>query len=188
MFIITGLGNPGEKFNSTPHNFGFTVLDAFQGKNNFPDFKMAKKFDSEVSEEMLFGKKLILVKPQTFMNESGKAVKKILGKYKSLPFNLIIVHDDMDLPLGSIKIVKNRGSAGHKGVESIIKNLGSEDFIRIRLGISPDSKPKEPEKFVLKRFNERERVIANKTINKAVDIIEALIKDGLEKAMNEYNK
>ncbi len=189
MKIIIGLGNPGEKFKNTPHNLGFLILDNFRGKNNFPDFKLSKKFNSLISEEVVDNEKIILIKPQTFMNESGRAVKKLIENWKLEIENLVVVHDDIDLPFGAIKIVKNRGSAGHKGIESIIKELGKEDFIRIRLGILPETgKPKNPEKFVLKKFGEREKTIVAETIKKAVDAIEVLIKDGLEKAMNEYNK
>lgn len=187
MKIIIGLGNPGEKYKNTRHNLGFMAVDAFAEKNNFPDFKLSKKFSSLISEEVVGDEKIILIKPQTFMNESGHAVKKIISN-TTRP-DLIVIHDDMDLPFGSIKIVKNRGSAGHKGVESIIKNLGKEDFIRIRLGILPETgKPKNPEKFVLEKFDQREKTIVVETIKRAADAIELLAKDGLEKAMNDFNK
>ncbi|MBU4274513.1 aminoacyl-tRNA hydrolase [Patescibacteria group bacterium] len=193
MKIIVGLGNPGQKFENTPHNFGFMVIDAFAEKDNFPDFKVSKKFNSLISEDRLNTEKTVLAKPQTFMNESGKAIKKIVSHYKLPPIDLIIVHDDIDLPFGTIKIVKNRGSAGHKGIESIIKELSSKNFTRIRLGIKP-GRPNSYQKkvsgarFVIKRFNPREKTIVADTIKKTADAIEFLVKDGLEKAMNEYNK
>jgi len=187
MKIIVGLGNPGQKFEDTPHNLGFMVVDAFAQKGGFSDFKTQKKFNALVSERGLGQEKIILIKPQTFMNESGKAVQKVSMNYKLDIGDLIVIHDDIDLPLGSIKIVKNRGSGGHKGVESVIKELGKEDFIRIRLGVLPKmGKPENPEKFVLKKFGEKKNIA--ETIKKAINVIDCLMKDGLEKAMNEHNK
>lgn len=189
MKIIVGLGNPGQKFENTPHNFGFMAIYAFAEKDNFPDFKTQKKFNSLISEKGLGEEKIILVKPQTFMNESGKAVQRVVANYKLPVADLIIIHDDIDLPLGAIKIVKNRGSGGHKGVESIIKELSKEDFIRIKLGILPEiGKPENPEKFVLKKFGEKDKAIIVDMIRKTLEAIECLIKDGPEKAMNEHNK
>ena len=188
MIIIVGLGNPGEKFNNTPHNLGFLVLDKFREKNNFPGFKLSKKLDSLISEEIFNGKKIILAKPQTFMNESGKAVKKIIANCKTQDTNLIVIHDDIDLSLETIKIIKNRGSAGHKGVESIIKEIGNNDFIRIRIGvILKTGKLEKLESFVLKRFNKEEKLIVDNIAQKATDIIYSLVKNGLEKTMNRYN-
>jgi len=185
MITIIGLGNPGEKYKDTRHNVGFGVVDAFAGKNNFPDFAFSKKFNALLSEE----KEVILSKPQTFMNKSGESVKSLVGFYK-IPFsNIIIIHDDIDLPVGEIKISKGRGSAGHKGVESIIKKLGTNDFIRLRIGILPKAgKPKNPEDFVIKGFRKEEKDIMEKTIEKAVNALDLLIEQGVEKAMNEYNK
>ncbi len=153
-FLIVGLGNPGEKFEKTRHNIGFRVVDDFQQNNSFPDFVFSKKFNSLISEGKIEGKKIILAKPQTFMNSSGKAVKKILI-YSPLAIchSLIVVHDDIDLPFGKIKISQNRGSAGHKGVESIITELGAKNFKRVRIGIQPkNGKPQNIEVFVLKNF------------------------------------
>jgi PTH1 family peptidyl-tRNA hydrolase len=127
MILIVGLGNPGIKYKRTRHNIGFRALDEFQKENDFPDFKFSKKFNALISKKDIGKKKIILAKPQTFMNKSGQAVKKITT-YHSLPtINLVIVHDDIDLPLGKIRIVKKRGSAGHKGIESIIKELGRKN-------------------------------------------------------------
>jgi len=189
MIIIVGLGNKGGQYKGTPHNFGFAVLDAFQEKNEFPTFKLEKKLDAEVSEGIIGIEKVLLVKPQIFMNSSGIAVKKTLAYYKEPAENLVVIHDDLDLNLGSIKIVKNRGSAGHKGIESTIKEIKTEDFARIRLGILPkEGKPQNPEKYVLKKFGKEERTMVERAESKATNAIEALVNGGLEKAMNEYNK
>ncbi len=175
MILIVGLGNPGEKYNHTRHNIGFRVLDEFQKENDFPDFTLSKKFNALVSTKEFANKKIILAKPQTLMNSSGVAVKKITTDYKLPTTNLIVVHDDIDLPLGKIKISKNRGSAGHKGVESIIKELGAKNFIRIRLGIGQNEKLKmkneklqlkiQLDKFVLENFTQEEEKELRQIVN-----------------------
>jgi len=148
--IIVGLGNPGKKYNNTRHNIGFEILDQIKETDNFPDFKLSKKFKALISEK----DKIILVKPQTFMNLSGKSVKIIASFYKTK--DLIVIHDDIDLVIGKIKISRNKGSAGHKGIESIIKEIG-KDFTRIRIGIQPKKgKPADTESFVLKKFKKQE--------------------------------
>lgn len=182
MIIIMGLGNPGEKFESTRHNMGFMAVDFFAKKNDFPEFELEKKYESEISQK----EKILLAKPQTFMNKSGIAVKKLAIQNKKA--NLVVIHDDIDLPLGKIKIVKNRGSAGHKGVESIIKAVGNKNLIRLRIGIQTKRKSSAPETFVIKNFTEDEQKIINKTIKKVAEAIDVLIKEGPEKAMNIYNQ
>ena len=136
MTIIIGLGNPGKKYKNTRHNVGFMAINKFAETNNFPEFKLDRKSNSLLSEK----DGALLVKPQTFMNESGKAVKEVL---KNKPMeNLIIIHDDIDLPVGKIKIIKERGSAGHKGVESTIQNIGNDGLIRFRIGIGGQNSAK----------------------------------------------
>ncbi|MCX6722057.1 MAG: aminoacyl-tRNA hydrolase [Candidatus Staskawiczbacteria bacterium] len=181
MNIIIGLGNPGEQYKNTRHNVGFMAIDAFAKKNNFPEFELQKKSNALVSEK----DKVILVKPQTFMNESGKAIKTII-KNKTIE-NLVVIHDDIDLPVGKIKIIKERGSAGHKGVESIIQNIGNEGLVRFRIGIGFDNKVEAME-VVLKNFSEEEQKIIDETINKTASALDLFIKEGLDKAMNGYNK
>jgi len=169
MIIIVGLGNPGEKYKNTRHNVGFQTIDEFAKENNFPEFGLSKKFNALISENIINGKKIILAKPQTFMNNSGKPVKTLFSFYK--PKELIIVHDDIDLPLGKIRISKNRGSAGHKGVESIIKEIGTKDFTRIRIGISPafaKALAGEVEKFVLQKFDKEEEKIIKQVIQEVI--------------------
>lgn len=189
MLIIVGLGNPGKKYEKTRHNLGFLAIEKLQGKLDFPDFVFSKKFNAEISERVFDEEKIILAKPQTFMNNSGLSVKKLVSSFKLQVSSLWIVHDDIDLPLDKIKIVKNRGAGGHKGVESIIKNLKSKNFVRFRLGIQPkNGKPKNPEKFVLEKFQKEEEKVVKEMIEKATEAIKVAIKDGLEKTMNSYNK
>ena len=188
--IIIGLGNPGTKFEGTRHNVGFMVLDKFVKENNFPEFNLQKKYNALVSEKPFDSaqgdEKIILVKPQTFMNESGKTAKKLLRNNKTEETNLIVVHDDIDLTVGKIKIVKERGSAGHKGVESIINNIGNEGLIRFRIGIGSLQKTKATS-VVLKKFSKEERVLVNETISKTAEAINLFLKEGLNSVMNKYN-
>ncbi|MFQ6049644.1 MAG: aminoacyl-tRNA hydrolase [Candidatus Paceibacterales bacterium] len=204
MKIIIGLGNPGRKFQRTRHNLGFRILDEFLKKNRFPKFRLSKKFKSLISKNSLNREKIILVKPQTFMNDSGKAVKSLIVQYfqksrkiKAMAVirrrfeNLWVVHDDINLPLEKIRISKNRGAAGHKGVQSIVDELDTKNFIRFRIGIKPRThslKPKTLEKFVLRKFNKKEEEIVKKIIRKSTEAIEVALKEGLEKAMNKFNK
>lgn len=191
MRLIFGLGNPGKKFEKTRHNLGFRIVDFFARKNNFPKFKFSKKFDSLISEGILNGEKIILAKPQTFMNNSGIAIAKITKNYKLKTNNLIVVHDDLDLPLGKIKISIGRGSAGHKGVQSIIDELGTKNFVRFRVGIKSEkieNRKQKIEEFVLQKFNKKEEKILKRVIKKICKAIEITIKEGVEKAMSEFNK
>ncbi|MCD6500907.1 aminoacyl-tRNA hydrolase [bacterium] len=190
MILIVGLGNPGTKYLRTRHNIGFRVLDGFQRENNFPNFELAKKFNSLISQGKISGKKILLAKPQTFMNNSGKAVKSLTHFYKiTSPGNIVIVHDDIDLPLGKIRIAKNRGSAGHKGVESIIKELGTKDFARIRVGIrNKELGIRETEKYVLQKFTKEEEKIIKKIIKRTCQALKMVLVKEIEKVMNKFNK
>ncbi|MDP3052185.1 MAG: aminoacyl-tRNA hydrolase [bacterium] len=182
MILVVGLGNPGKKYEKTRHNVGSRVVDELRSSSRFANARVIDEL------EVLDLKNVILVKPKTFMNESGKAVKPLIEKYKIKPEDLIVIHDDIDLPLRKIRIVKNRGSAGHKGVESIIRELKTENFIRFRIGIQPQSgKPKNPENFVLQKFNKEEKKIVEEVIKKTAEAIKKILQDGLEKTMNEFN-
>ena len=190
MILIVGLGNPGKKYIMTRHNLGFRVLDLFKRKNNFSGFKFSKKFKSELSKGLFLGEKIILAKPQTFMNNSGKTVKNLVSSFKLQVSRIWVAHDDIDLPLGKMKIAIGRGSAGHKGVQSIIDELKTKNFIRFRLGTKPklsSPNPKIIDKFVLKKFTKEEEKIIKETIKKTCQAIEFAIKEGLEKTMTKFN-
>ena len=158
MFLIVGLGNPGPKYENTRHNIGSRIIDELEPLNL---------------------KNVVLIKPTTFMNESGKAVKKLIQHLKSNIQNLIVIHDDIDLPLGKIKISIDSGSAGHKGVQSIIDTLGTKDFTRVRIGIRPEPynlQPKTLDRFVLQKFSKNEKEILKEVISTAVEKIRELLK------------
>lgn len=183
--IIIGLGNPGDKYKKTRHNIGFRAVDEFIKENNFPEFKLSQKFNSMISEGIFKDKKVILAKPQTFMNKSGEAVRLLIDFYKTEDF--VIIHDDIDLLIGKIKIIKNRGTAGHKGVESVVREIGSKDMIRLRVGIGLQEQKTDTEKLVLQRFSKAEEVIMKKVLKTASESIESLITEGLENTMSQYN-
>lgn len=211
--LVLGLGNPEEKYQFTRHNVGFLVLDAIAAHFQFPSFLPAgglpqgdnfqSKLNAQISKGKIGNQSVILAKPQTLMNESGIAAKLLIKNYK-LPArhasralrgvagrktkNLVVVHDDIDLPLGRIKISVGSGSAGHKGVESVIEALGTKDFIRLRIGIQPkQGKPKHVEEFVLKRFSLVEKPIVKQTIQNACAALDSILTNGVDQAMQEYN-
>ena len=168
MILIIGLGNPPKKYRKTRHNIGSRTVDELKSLNL---------------------ENIVLAKPTTFMNESGKAVKNLLRTYHLKPSNLIVIHDDIDLPLGKIRIVKNRGAAGHKGVESIIKELKTKNFIRFRIGVCPKTgKPKKPERFILQKFHKEEGKVIKEITKKTAEAIDFFLKEGLEKVMSRFNK
>ncbi|MFC1612363.1 aminoacyl-tRNA hydrolase [Patescibacteria group bacterium] len=149
--LIVGLGNPGKKFEKTRHNVGFMAIDFLRKTLDAPKFKFDKKFNAEVSEIKIKQEKIILAKPQTFMNNSGEAVSAILSFYKILPEKLTVIHDDLDLDLEVLRESFGRGSAGHNGIESIMENLKTKKFNRLRIGIGrPLNLP--PESYVLQNF------------------------------------
>jgi len=155
MFLIVGLGNPGKKYERTRHNVGFMALDALK-RVELPN--------------------VILVKPQTFVNNSGKAVKSLTKNYKLKTKNLVVIHDDIDIPLGKIKVSVGHGSAGHKGVDSIIEELGTKNFTRIRVGIQPEKgKPRDVETFVLKNFTAKETILLQPAITQALEALTKLL-------------
>ncbi|MCK4355023.1 aminoacyl-tRNA hydrolase [Candidatus Parcubacteria bacterium] len=176
MFLIVGLGNPSIKYKNTRHNIGFRIIDEFAKENNFPEFKLSKKHNSLISESIINDNKIMLVKPQTFMNSSGKAIKSIIDYLSLITDNLIVVHDDIDIEIGEIRISENRGSAGHKGVQSIIDEINTKDFARVRVGIKPvgkiqeqggDTQPIITEKFVLEKFTQDEEKILENIIKQS---------------------
>lgn len=180
MIIIIGLGNPGEKFNNTPHNAGFMALDFFAAKNDFPEFKLSKKYEALTSEK----NNVLVAKPETFMNESGTSAAALL-KNKNEPM-LLVVHDDIDLPLGKIKFSKDSGAGGHKGVQSIIDHLGNNNFIQLKIGVATsDQKAGD---VVLKKFSPEKQEILKGAIEKSEQALNYFLTNGLEKTMNEYNK
>lgn len=188
MKIIVGLGNPDQKYKKTRHNIGFMAIDEIADQFEFPDFKKSK-FNSVTSEHTLNEDKVILVKPSTYMNLSANAVQPLMTFYKVSKENLIIIYDDIDLPLGQIRI-KKRGSAGtHNGMRSIVDRIGT-DFLRIRLGIKGEHTEKpgfDLANYVLSPFSDNEKETVAKTIKTLPIIINDLLSGTPEEVMNKYN-
>jgi PTH1 family peptidyl-tRNA hydrolase len=186
MKIIVGLGNPGKKYEQTRHNVGFLALDFFLLRNDgFSSWRLKKEEKTKIAEGKIGDEKIILVKPQTFMNQSGEAVKEILKRKKEKIENLLVVHDDLDLPFGKIRLSFGASSAGHKGVQSIINLLESQDFWRLRIGIGPKIKPAE--QFVLAPFSKKEQNVLKEILVKVTEAIKLGLKEP-EKAMTLYNR
>ncbi len=173
MFLIVGLGNPGRKFIKTRHNLGFRILNNFRKRNKFSNWKEKKRLKAKISEKKIGKKKIILAKSQAFMNDSGKSVKLLAKTYHLTPDSLIVIHDDLDIPLGKMKISKGRRSAGHKGVQSIIDELGTKDFVRFRIGISPINKEQQTISsiFVLQKFTKEEEKILKEVVKRICQLL-----------------
>lgn len=184
MILIVGLGNPGKKYENTPHNVGFSILDILASENKWEKDKLAQCF---YLRKKLNKQDLILAKPFTFVNESGQTVKYLQKKYHLEIKDVVIIHDDLDLPLGKIKICQNHSSAGHKGVQSIIDYLKTKKFVRIRIGVRPEKLSLIAEKFVLKKFSLKEKVLLKNVFEKTIEAIWLLTEKGLEATMNKYN-
>lgn len=195
MILIVGLGNPGSEYEKTRHNTGRIILEQIAKANDFSEWKNDMKIKSFRSKGELGDEKVEFLLPNTFMNNSGLAVAPLIDSPKKLK-SLIVVYDDMDLPIGSLKISFNRSSGGHNGIESIIKKLKSQEFVRIRIGVSPATpagKMKKPKgeaavlKFLLGVFKEDELKIIKNQSKKVAEIIAMVSKEGKEKAMTLFN-
>ncbi len=189
MILIIGLGNPGEKYQNSRHNLGFMVVDELARKIlplSKTKWEKNQKFNSQF---IIFNSQFILIKPQTMMNASGFAVAKMANFYHIEPVEIWVVHDDVDLPLGKIKIRQGGAAAGHRGVESIIKQLRTDQFVRLRLGIGHPVRggDKLVERFVLEKFSDQEKHEVKRMIKKAIQALEVALKKGLSKAMNQFN-
>lgn len=188
--VILGMGNPGKEYEGTRHNAGRGAV-ALWAKRQDLFFSEKKEFFAHIAEANAGGKKIIAALSSVFMNQSGKTAAALANFYRIKPENIIALHDDMDLPLGSIKIVFGRGSGGHKGVESVFRALRTRDITRIRIGSmgSRGQKPgnRELSDIVLKRLTPAEKTSFAKGVRKAADALEAFIAEGREKAMGQYN-
>jgi PTH1 family peptidyl-tRNA hydrolase len=191
-FLIVGLGNPGREYRDTRHNVGFMVLDRLA-------VKLKVRFTRLQSRALVAGatyspskgdkteSKIILAKPQTFMNLSGQSVMGLIHFYKLPLNNLLVVHDDLDLPPGAIRIRPDGGSAGQKGMVSILEHLGTDDFPRLRLGIGhPPGQMQAPD-YVLQAFSEADLTIIQETLDRAVEAVLTFVNEGLDTAMNKFN-
>lgn len=185
--LIAGLGNPGKEYAGTRHNAGFMLADRLATRWGW-QWRVEKKFFAEIAEGTVGGQGVILCKPQTFMNVSGEAVGTLTGYHRILPEDVLVVVDDADLPLGTIRMRPEGSPGGHHGLESVEAHLGTRGYPRIRLGIArPASAVRDIANHVLGRFTADERVVLEKVLIRSAEQTETWLKDGLAKAMNLYN-
>ncbi|MBI2120523.1 MAG: aminoacyl-tRNA hydrolase [Parcubacteria group bacterium] len=195
-YIVVGLGNPGEEYENTRHNTGRIMLERFRSVCDFPEWKEDKKNKALISKGKIGKETVLLIEPDNFMNNSGKSVAPFITGKKQAE-RTVVVYDDIDLPLGTIRVAFNRSSGGHNGVESVIKNLKTREFVRIRVGVSKMTakgvakKPKGEEavlKFLLGEFKKDEHEELKKVAKKVSAALEAVVLAGREKAMGEFNR
>ena len=184
MYIIVGLGNPGKKYENTRHNMGFIAVDLLAEKYGIKVDKI--KFKALVGEGRIAGQKVLLVKPQTYMNLSGQSVMEVMNFYKEDIENLIVIYDDIDIPTGTIRLRK-KGSAGtHNGMRNIVYLLQEDGFPRIRVGIGSESKV-DLIHYVTSGVTKKEKDLLEDALTRAADAAACIVEKGIEKAMNEYN-
>lgn len=186
MLLVVGLGNPGEEYKSTRHNIGRETVRSLRKEAGLRDFRFEKKWNVWISEGKIGKEKAVLLIPDTFVNKSGTAVAPVARFFKVKPKDIFLVHDDADLPLGRAKLSFAKHSAGHKGVESVIRALKTIEFWRFRLGIA-GRKDIPAEKIVLKKFSPEEMRVAKKVIKKTIKAIDIAAQEGPDRAMNQYN-
>jgi PTH1 family peptidyl-tRNA hydrolase len=185
VYLVVGLGNPGKGYDKTRHNIGFRVVESWAGELCVR--LTGRRFQAESVKARVDNLNILLVRPLTYMNESGRSVRAFADYYDIENRRIVAVHDDLDLPLGRIKVVKNGGAGGHKGVRSIIDHLGTPDFCRVKVGIGRPRHGETVEAYVLSPFYEDERVSVESVITAAVHACELLVTHGIERAMNVIN-
>jgi PTH1 family peptidyl-tRNA hydrolase len=184
--IVLGLGNPGKKYERTRHNLGFMIVDRIAAQKNISI--CTKKCRSLVGEWTLLGEKVLLAKPQTFMNLSGEAVEELVRAFSLGIDDLLVVHDDMDLSFGRIRIRTRGGSAGHRGLQSILSALGSENFLRVRVGVGHPPVGVDPIDYLLFPFSEEEAALLDPTLQRAAEAVKSILEEGVSRAMERFNR
>jgi len=185
FYLIVGLGNPGREYQGNRHNIGFMLVDHLAKRLNITFSRLESK--ALVTKGEYANRRIILAKPQTYMNLSGQAVSSLVRFYKVPLDNLLIVYDDVDLPLGTLRLRASGGSAGQKGMESMIERLGTEDFPRLRLGISRPPGRLQAADYVLQDFSKAEAELLPMVLDRAADAVQSFIRHGIVTAMNLYN-
>lgn len=187
MKLIVGLGNPGIQYQFTPHNMGFLAVD-----------RMAERCAVQVANRhcrsltgraVIAGEPVLLAKPETYMNLSGLAVRALVEEYEAQPEqDLVVLYDELDLPLGTLRIRQRGSSAGHNGIESVMGALGTDSFVRVRIGIAPDRPVADGTRYVLSQFRKAQLPQVDEVLDKAADAVEVIVKEGPERAMNRFNQ
>ena len=185
MKLIVGLGNPGKEYEHTRHNVGFGLIDYICKKNNIDIEK--KQFNAEYAVTRVDGERVILIKPLSYMNLSGDVVKKFVDYFKLNPEDVLVIQDDLDMPIGRVKIVTNSSSGGHNGIKDIEKHLKSKNYVRLKIGIGKDRNI-DSRDYVLSKFNQQDIDNLNEIYGKLFDIYKDFCLISLERMMNKYNK
>ena len=186
MFLVVGLGNPGEEYAATPHNAGFMVVDRLAEMHAIRVNRKDSKALTGVGE--IAGKPVMLAKPQTFMNRSGTSVAPLMVKHSIGPEDLILVYDELDLPWFDMRIKPRGSSAGHNGVESIIGCLGTKEFVRVRLGVNPGEKVRDGAEYLLAPIKRSQEKQTEELIGRGADAVDSIIAEGVEKSMTIFNR
>ena len=185
-WLIVGLGNPGPEYEHTAHNLGFLVIDRLAERNKM---KVTRKDSMAlVGNGAIAGKRVLLAKPQTFMNVSGPSVKGLMARYELEPGQLLLVYDELDLPWQSLRIRPLGSAGGHHGVDSVIRSIGSENFPRVRLGIHGGSRDRDGAKIVLSGFKRGQKEELDELLDYAAQAVESIIAEGVEKSMTKFNR
>ncbi len=185
MRLIVGLGNPGKRYRDTPHNAGFRVCDRFAERHHLGD--EIDKFRGRFWRGRLKNEDVAVLKPQTYMNLSGESVREAIRYLPLEASQMIVVYDEIDLPLGRLRIRPCGGSGGHNGVQSLIEQLGTRDFPRIRVGVGRGAGARDPTGHLLGRVRAAEREVFAETVERAADALETVLEDGVDEAMNRFN-
>jgi len=185
-YLIAGLGNPGPQYAANRHNVGFQCVERLAAAWGLAFGKRQKR--ALVVLSTFQGRRIILARPQTFMNESGRAVAPLARFYQVQPERLLVVYDDLDLPLGTVRLRPEGGSGGHKGMRSIIEHLGGQDFPRLRIGVGRPPGRMDPAAYVLQDFSADEEPLRGEALERAVMAIETWLREGIEAAMEQYNR
>ena len=185
MKIIAGLGNPGSEYAQTKHNVGFMFVDALAARLGAAEWR--EKFDALVAETRIGAEKVLLVKPQTYMNESGRSLGPMLAWYKLAPEELVVVHDDMDIPAGTVRIRRKGSAGGHNGIKSILAHVGDAHFARVRIGIGRPLPNWTVVNHVLAPFSEGDAPRVREAIDDLLPAVECIVTEGADMAMNRFN-
>jgi PTH1 family peptidyl-tRNA hydrolase len=186
MRLVVGLGNPGDKYASTRHNIGFWVVDRLADTSGVAVFE--KKFKARVAKTRVAGQDCLLMKPETYMNLSGESVGPALGFYKASVEEMVVVHDDLDLDVGRIKLKRGGGHGGHNGLKSLVQHLPGNGFSRVRVGIGRPPPRWDTSAYVLGRFGSEDTEVVSRAVVEAAEAVEAILSEGIGRAMNRYNR
>jgi PTH1 family peptidyl-tRNA hydrolase len=185
--LIVGLGNPGIEYQFTPHNLGFLAIDRIAG--NLGVDVRNRQCRALTARAVIADQPVLLAKPETFMNLSGVSLRELVQEYEAKPeSDLIVIQDELDFPLGTLRIHTRRSSAGHNGIESIIEALGTQDFLRIRIGVAPDRKVSDGQSYLLAPLRKAELQVADGVLDTVEEAVKTILKEGPAAAMNRFNR